>query len=196
MSQARKPVEKKSKAATRRPLDDYETPSEVTAALLPFLKLGNAPAILEPAAGTGRMVRALKAGIPGVKVTTADIKRGNDFLKRADKPFAGHVITNPPYRDGLAEAFARKALTIADGKVAMLLQSGFVWGSRRADGFYLNGLKPELIVVIPWRIMFIDGDGNEIEGQFFSHCWVVWPERARRAGNKLTSVEWAPAPVL
>jgi hypothetical protein len=45
--------------------------------------------------------------------------------------------------------------------------------------------------VIPWRILFIDGDGNEISGQFFNHCWVVWPERNKRDKNRVTRVEWA-----
>lgn len=178
-------------AKARRVLDDYETPTEATEALRPFLSLsGN---LLEPAAGSGRMVRALKAMFPALKVESADVKKGKDFLKRT-APFKGHCFTNPPYRDGQAEAFARHALKLASGKVGMLMQSGFVWGSRRANGIYLAGLKPELIIVIPWRIMFIDGDGEEIEGQFFSHCWVVWPERDKREKNKTTRIEWASPP--
>ncbi len=141
-------------AKARRVLDDYETPADATQALRPFLSLSGK--LLEPAAGSGRMVRALKGMFPALKVESADIKRGNDFLRRT-APFKGHIFTNPPYRDGQAEAFARHALKLASGKVGMLMQSGFVWGARRANGIYLAGLKPELIVVIPWRIMFTVG---------------------------------------
>lgn len=188
---AAKPKPKvKPKRGTRRPLDDYETPGGVTLALFAFLQLKRGAKVLEPCAGTGRMARAIKSANNLLKITTADIKRGADFLKRKER-FAGHCISNPPYRDGLAESITRKALSVCDGKVAMLLQSGFVWGGRRADGMYLDGLKPELIVIIPWRIIFIDGDGKPISGQFFSHCWVVWPERTKRATNTTTRVEWA-----
>jgi hypothetical protein len=27
------------------------------------------------------------------------------------------------------------------------------------------------------------GDSDEIKSQFFSHCWIVWPEREKRAKN-------------
>lgn len=178
-------------ASKRRVLDDYETPESATNALGPFLK-AKGP-ILEPASGSGRMARALKGLFPGVKIETADIKRGADFLKRT-KTHKGPCVTNPPYRDGQAEAFARQALKLCDGKVAMLMQSGFVWGSRRANGFFLAGYRPERIIIIPWRIMFIDGDGKEIEGQFFSHAWVIWPSRSMRALNKTTAVDWAEPP--
>jgi hypothetical protein len=35
------------------------------------------------------------------------------------------------------------------------------------------------------------GDGDEIKSQFFSHCWIVWPEREKRAKNKITRMERA-----
>jgi hypothetical protein len=49
----------------------------------------------------------------------------------------------------------------------------------------------EMTCVIPGRIFFIDGRGDEIKSQFFSHCWIVWPERGKRARNKITRMEWA-----
>jgi hypothetical protein len=196
MSRARKPAKTpaKSKAKPvqkRRPLDDYETPPEPTHALRPFVDLRGA--LLEPAAGSGRMVRALKQCFPSLKIESSDIKRGKNFLKRT-APFKGHCFTNPPYGQGQAEAFARHALALASGKVGMLMQLDWLTGSRRAKGIYLAGLKPELIIVIPWRILFIDGDGKPIEGQFFNHCWVIWPERDKRAKNRVTRIEWASLP--
>jgi hypothetical protein len=93
------------------------------------------------------MVRALQVGYHGAEIATADIKDGEDFLERDDKPFAGHVIANPPYGK-LADPFIRKALTIADGKVAMLMQSGFLFGGKRALALY-GQHKPELIISDP-----------------------------------------------
>jgi len=46
----------------------------------------------------------------------------------------------------------------------------------------------EMTCVIPWRIFLIDGD--EIKSQFFSHCWIVWPEREKRAKNKPAGIGW------
>lgn len=192
MSRAGAAKRKDKPKGKRRALDDYETPESATLALAPFLFIRRGT-ITEPTAGTGRMVRALRKMYRGVKVVGTDIKTGQDFLKRT-AVIKGHCVANPPYRDGQAEAFARHGLKLTDGKVAMLMQSGFVWGSRRANGLYLAGYRPELIVVIPWRVMFVDGDGKTIEGQFFSHCWVVWPERSKRAGNASTRIEWAEPP--
>jgi hypothetical protein len=177
---------------SRRPLDDYETPETDTLALGQFLYLGRTPKILEPAAGSGRMVRALQLDYPGAEITTADIKQGEDFLLRDDRPFPGHIITNPPYGLKLADAFIHKALRIADGKVAFLMQSGFLFGGERAPALY-GVHTPELIVLIPWRIRFIIGDGSErpIRSQAYSHLWLVWPERSRRNSNKLTRTVWA-----
>lgn len=49
----------------------------------------------------------------------------------SESAFAGHIVTNPPY-GRLADPFVRKALTPADGKVALLIQSGFLFGNNRA----------------------------------------------------------------
>lgn len=195
LSRSRKPVKKTSKQKApepkRRPLDDYETPPEPIQALQQFVDLRGS--LLEPCAGSGRMVRELKKLYPSLKIETADIKRGKDFLKRT-APFRGHCFTNPPYGGGLAERFTRQALKLCSGKVGMLVQLDWLTGARRAKGIYLDGLKPELVIVIPWRILFIDGDGKTIEGQFFNHCWIVWPERDKRASNRKTRIEWATPP--
>ena len=57
----------------------------------------------------------------------------------------------------------------------------------------LRGFKPELIILVPWRIFFIEGDGFErlISSQTYTHAWIVWPERSKRAGNEETRIEWA-----
>jgi predicted RNA methylase len=168
----------------RRKLDDYETPSADTERLCRFVKFRGP--ILEPAAGSGRMARAL-ATWTGKRVTTADLKRGQDFLARTKK-WAGDIVTNPPYHDGMATAFVQKALELADGRVAMLLELKYLAGAKRAK-FY-NANKPEALVVIPNRIYFLV-NGKPIKSQFYSHCWIVWPPRALRDKGRMTSVHWA-----
>lgn len=173
----------------RRKLDDYETPHSATAVLKPYLDLRGA--VLEPCCGSGRIVKSLRL-LYGNRLTIEqmDIKRGKDFLKRT-KPFDGDCVTNPPYNKGQAEAFARHALKLCSGRVAMLMQTGWLTGDRRAKGLFLAGLRPERVIMIPWRIMFIDGDGKEIAGQFFNHCWVIWPPAKFRARNTKTALEFA-----
>lgn len=170
----------------RRRLDDYETPGNVTHRLLRFVKL-NGP-VLEPACGSGRMIEELRA--TGLKTIGFDIKRGTDFCTRT-KHWNGDIVTNPPYRDGLAERFVRHALKLATGRVCMLMQSGFIWGDKRASGLYADA-KPDLIIVIPERIYFFEGN-KPITSQFFSHAWLCWPKREQRqrpGGNRCETI-WA-----
>lgn len=63
---------------------------------------------------------------------------GVDFLA-ADAPRATHIVTNPPYGDGLADRFVRKALeltAISGGKVAALLNISSL--AQPAIGFPLS----------------------------------------------------------
>lgn len=174
----------------RRKLDDYETPEDKTEKLLAILT-GKTPT-LEPAAGSGRIARVLRAA--GRHVTTADIKNGQNFLKRT-KTFPGDLVTNPPYRDGLADLFVKHALKIADGRVAMLMEAKFLFGSKRELNLYRD-CPPSHIIVIPERVYFYEGSGKaakQISSQFFNHVWLVWPNRrARAAGKYQTVTVWAP----
>jgi hypothetical protein len=158
----------------RRKMDDYETPENVTEALLENVTLQGP--ILEPAAGSGRMTKVFRRW--KYNYTATDLKRGQDFLKRK-YAWAGSIVTNPPYRDDLPEAFARKALSLADGHVALLVEGKWLWGSKRAAGLF-SSYKPSLVIVLSSRIYFHEGSGKPIPSQFFSHAWVVWPPRAMR----------------
>jgi hypothetical protein len=197
LSQTRAGTEKTPRDEMRE-LQDYETPENVTLALCAFVGLGPTPKILEPAAGSGRMVRALQRGYSDADITATDIKpdgpwgpgNGQDFLQRDDTPFPGHIITNPPYGK-LGDAFIRKALTIADGKVCMLMGSTILFGSKRERELW-HPFRPERIILIPWRVMFIDGGtGEPIKSQTLTNAWIAWPERERRERNKRTRVTWA-----
>lgn len=190
-------VRAKSRAVAgtvRRKLDDYETPEEITRYLLQHVNVGFHGPILEPAAGSGRMVAVLrevkhKPPIGYRKVVGFDIKDGHDFFKRTAK-WPGDIITNPPYRDGLAERFTRHALKLADGRVCMLMQSGFLWGDRRASGLYTES-KPDKVILVPERIRFFIDD-KPITSQFFNHAWLCWPDRKTRdRGGYQTLIYWA-----
>lgn len=171
----RKKAERAKKNKSKRRKDDgYETPENVTLALTKHVKFKGT--IVEPACGSGRMMRVL---VRETKRTCYgyDIKKGQDFLKSIGR--TDNIVTNPPYRDNLPEAFARKALERAEGKVAFLVEGKWLWGSRRAAGLFKE-FKPSLVIVLSSRIYFHQGSGKPIDSQFFSHCWVVWPEQALR----------------
>lgn len=153
---------------TRDPVDRYETPTSVTEALLRRVSLPLD--VREPACGTGRIARVLAAG--GHRVDATDlVEDGVDFLDERAKSDA--VVTNPPYRDGLALAFLRKALEVTDdGPVALLVRLGFLGTQGR--GQFLAEHRPSGVIVISRRILFYKADGTRISGQAHDHCWVLW----------------------
>lgn len=159
----------------RRRMDDYETPENVTHALTQYISFTGP--IMEPACGSGRMMRELTKRT-GRTVYGFDLKKGHDFTKSIGK-WRGDIVTNPPYRDNLPEIFARKALDRASGRVALLVEGKWLWGAKRAKGLFSEFI-PEAIIVLSSRIYFFQGKGKPIDSQFFSHCWVVWPQRSRR----------------
>lgn len=159
----------------RDALDRYETPEWVTLALLS--KVTFVGPILEPAAGTGRMVRILNEQ-HGFPVASSDISRGRDFLKRRAR--ATNIVTNPPIRNGLDEAFVRHAVELADGKVAMLLLSRFFWSNGRREWHEAHPCCD--VVFITDRIIFQLPNGKPIAGQFFDFAWYVWDVGKIRQG--------------
>lgn len=109
----------------RIPNEYYPTPPEATRALLSVETFEGS--IWEPACGEGAIASVLKdAGHTVVATDLIDYGYGiggTDFLKEI-RPRARHIVTNPPYGSGLADAFITKSLAFARetrGTVAMLL---------------------------------------------------------------------------
>jgi hypothetical protein len=118
-SQARKPVPR------RIPHEFYPTPPEAVRALL-SVETFDGP-IWEPACGEGAIATELAAA--GHSVVSTDRyaygfgQSGIDFLAERI-PRARHIVTNPPYGHGLADAFMIKAHALTrqtGGKAALLL---------------------------------------------------------------------------
>ena len=89
-------------------LDCYETPEWVTRVLLPYLS--SIKFVWEPAAGSGKMARELKAA--GLQVLSTDISTGQDFLL-AGAQSVDAIVTNPPYIS--ATRFIEHALRLMSG---------------------------------------------------------------------------------
>jgi len=103
----------------------YPSPPEAVRALLSVERFDGA--IHEPACGEGDISRELIDA--GHQVVSTDLNdwgygvSGRVFLQQRT-PLAKHIITNPPYGSGLADAFIRHALILSrqtGGKMAMLV---------------------------------------------------------------------------
>lgn len=158
------------------PLTLHPTPQHVTEALLSRETFDGM--ILEPASGSGAMVDVLRQH--GYKVRATDINSGHNFLNR--KATVANVITNPPYAQSMAEQFVRKAMEVAEHKIAMLLPFYFLEGVQRNELFTCKEFPVKSIYIFSRRPAFGESRGKSP----FGCAWVVWD----RAWTGKTEVEW------
>lgn len=171
---------------TRADDEWYPEPEECTRALFDCERfVGN---IWDPACGGGNIIRASSAcGYEG-RCVGSDIKKRDgcadwfvgehDFLTWADPSLAENLIFNPPFGRGvLAEAFIRKALDVAVGKVAVFVDQRFLAGSRRASGLWTDH-PPDRIWMITPRPSCPPGSyleaGGKAAGGTADYVWLVW----------------------
>lgn len=137
----------------RIPNDFYPTPPEATRALLSVEKFDGD--IWEPACGNGQIAKIL--GQHGHAVIATDLHAygvgtsGIDFLDE-QHPRAKHIVTNPPYGSGLADAFICKALSLTratGGKVAMLLNMASLCHPIRTAFWHAS--PPARIYAVDWH---------------------------------------------
>lgn len=155
--------------------ESYETPAWAVHRLLEARHFGASPGRwIEPACGSGRIVRAVDEVLTGVEWTENDIVRpdGVDFL--APESFNGEhfacCITNPPF--SLACEFVAKARQIAD-TVFMLLPLSFAASNKRANFFSHH--MPDRIFVLPDRPHWVDPEGYFIgPGPMADVAWFAW----------------------
>jgi hypothetical protein len=155
----------------RKERDFYETPEWVTELLLPHIP--KSMDVWEPAAGSGKMARALERG--GHTVEQSDITtnifhpNGDDFLSIINRPWPA-IITNPPY--ALAQQFIEHALkmTKSAGLVAMLLRTDYDHAKTRQHLF--GGCRQfAKKLVLTRRIVWFDGPNA---APSFNHAWYIW----------------------
>jgi len=152
--------------------DFYVTPDHAVSALLDR-ETFDGP-IWEPACGDGAISRVLTDRGYGV-VSTDLVDRGYgvprvDFLMeyRASAP---NIVTNPPYK--LSTEFARHALDIAVGKVALLCRVQFLEGIERRGLFSEH--RPTRVWVFSERLtMWRSGVKASDSGGTNCFIWVVW----------------------
>ena len=164
----------------RKERDLYETPEWVTAALIPHLprQIGW---VLEPACGSGKMVRALERALPtGAPVIGTDIEPGPcftraDFLLERGSVECDAIVTNPPYE--LAQQFCEHALRLTEANrriVAMLLRTDFDHAKSRTHLFRDCPAFAKKLVLMKRICWFVEADGKPKASPSFNHAWYIW----------------------
>jgi hypothetical protein len=155
--------------------------------------------IWDPACGQGNVLEA--AIRVGYSVVGTDLKKRRDrfwflceanFLDWAEQPLGQNIVVNPPfYRGKGTEAFIRKALTVAIGKVAVFADINFLASAGRANGLYAEHPPHRVWVVTP-RVSCPPGEylaaGNKPGGGTADWCWMVWDMTAPPA--TFSEVRW------
>lgn len=168
----------------------YPTPPAATRALLEAHRFEYG--IWEPACGEGWISKELERF--GYDVTSTDIadygygKPGIDFLAQR-LPRAKNIVTNPPYGNGLADAFVRKALWFIErtgGQAAMLLNLASLCHPDRHDSFVKR--PPAVIYALDDCVCYPNGKPDQATRRTHQHryCWAVWT--AERSTT--TEVRW------
>ena len=164
----------------RLPNEFYPTPPEAVRALLSVETFEGS--IWEPACGEGAIANVLTDA--GHKVVSTDLVKygfgiaGVDFLKEL-RPRAKHIVTNPPYGSGLADAFIEKSLTFAaetGGIVAMLLNMSSLAHRRRTA--WWKQKPPARLYAIDDIVCWPEHRYGPAPDYFTKHryVWAVWTQ--------------------
>lgn len=141
----------------------------------------------DPACGGGTIPKAFAR--LGQRCLGSDLRdRGYgtapiDFLA-GDHPVVDCIVCNPPYGHGkTAEAFIRRALTLARRKVAMLVNEKFVYSQQRYALFWHEQTRPTKLWFLSSRPSMPPGEllasgAVEPKGGTMNYLWIVW-ERGR-----------------
>lgn len=204
--------------AKRHPLDWYCEEGWVTRQLFKALDgfrddLAQGLAFWDPAAGYGRTASEL--AYPGYNCWLSDVVDNvdwslfelspgpkpkfffADFTEAARAPAPCSIVCNPPYSyiKGIAEAFVRRALQLATGRVCMLLP--IKWLSTQVRYRLFTEFPPAQILVLTQRPSMPPGDRIELMGNrafrngMIDYCWIVWDVREPTAPGETRTI-WLP----
>jgi hypothetical protein len=177
-------------APHRAAYEFYPTPPEATLALLSAESFDGP--IWEPACGEGHISKVLTRA--GYDVVSTDLiaygfgEPRRDFLAET-RPLAKHIVTNPPYGKGLADAFAKHALRLTQetgGTVAMLMNLAGLCHPLRHD-FYVSH-PPAVVYALDECICWPYGDPSRATTSIAKqrYCWIVW----KTGHHGPTTLQW------
>ena len=154
----------------REDRDHYNTPSNVTMALLDFLSLDKGVTIWEPAAGIGKISDVLETyGHHVINSDIHDYGLGHEVKNfyHFDEAKASHMITNPPFM--VAEMFIKKSIELKLYMFCLLLKSQYWHAVSRLDLF--NSYPPSYILPLTWR-----PDFRGLGAPTMDLAWSVWSD--------------------
>lgn len=141
--------------------------------------------VWDPACGGGNIPAVCRSR--GLKALASDlVDRGapecwfGDFLTvDVLRVTANEIITNPPF--SLAEQFVHRAISLVQGKVAILARTAFLEGQGRLERLF-KPTPPARIWQFASRISMPPG-GSQVEAKNGStaFCWIVWDPEYRGA---------------
>ncbi len=152
----------------RETRDCYNTPTNVTEALLSFLSLDEGVKIWEPAAGIGKLSEVLSTARHEVVCSDIhDYGLGYEVKNFYNFDFAQAqiMITNPPYM--LAQMFIKKSVELHFDIFCLLLKSTYWHAKTRLDLFEKCG--PTHILPLTWR-----PDFKGLGAPTMDFSWNVW----------------------
>jgi hypothetical protein len=173
--------------------DFYPTPPWCTRALMDNEDLGTT--VWEPACGNGWMAEELKKDYPAI-IATDLVNRGYGVSNMDFLNFYGpamtvdSIVTNPPYADGLAEAFVHKGISIAKKKVCMLMRLAFLEGGKRYNSLFKD-TPPHRVHVFSERITFYPNGLQTAGSGTTAYGWYVW-DVPRLGEDYKTELSWLP----
>lgn len=179
--------------------DFYPTPPIATYSLLRTLSVPYK--VWEPAAGMGHIARELRRCGKSVIATdlydydkkVTDIISGVDFLRTDTHHEVDAIITNPPYKDGMAEAFVRRMLDLRVDFAAVLCRLQFACSDGRFKRLYRDD-PPTSVLIFPKRINCNIEAANSLDakdhiGGMLEYAWYVWDRRLTRSHTEMSWID-------
>jgi hypothetical protein len=149
----------------------YTTPSDALETLLKHERFTGP--ILEPCSGCGATAKHLERH--GYEVTASDFRDQGDIygtpgVDALSYSSAVNIVTNPPFLFALE--MAEHFLSIASGKVALLLRLEILAGRGKHKGLFKTN-PPARVIVLGKRPQFLKG-GKEKMPTRGEYGWLVW----------------------
>jgi len=185
------------KSDDRNENDFYPTPPVAAYALCQYFDVPGP--VWEPACGKGHLSAEMRR--LGLDVIASDLydydtlesyTPGIDFL-HADLPTVRSIITNPPYKNRLAEKFVIRSLEHGVEFNAFLCRLQFMTSATRYDSLF-SRTPPTDILIFPKRLNCNEEAASAVRaedqlGGMLEYAWFVWRKNTPSFSTR-TEIRW------